>query len=128
MMDGVNDTAIVLIPKVPRPKDLKDFRRISLCSVIYKIASICLVNRVCPLLTKLILENQSVFIHACLIYDNSILAFECIHYIQPLKEEDLAFCAYKMDPQKLMIALTNGASLNLGFIGLWRVFLLLNIK
>lgn len=37
-------------PKVPRPKDLKDFRRISLCkcNVIYKIISKCLVNRLRP--------------------------------------------------------------------------------
>ena len=29
MPDGVNDTSIVLIPKVPHPRELKDFRRIS---------------------------------------------------------------------------------------------------
>ncbi|XP_073353971.1 uncharacterized protein [Aegilops tauschii subsp. strangulata] len=38
MPDGVNDTAIVLIPKVPHPKELKDFRPISLCNMVYKVA------------------------------------------------------------------------------------------
>lgn len=39
MLEGVNDTAIVLIPKVPHPKDLKDFRPIILCNVIYSFRS-----------------------------------------------------------------------------------------
>jgi hypothetical protein len=85
MPEGVNDTAIVLIPKVPFPKELKEFRPISLCNVIYKIDSKCLVNRLRPLLDDLISENQSAFFPGRLIYDNSIIVFECIHRIQSLK-------------------------------------------
>ena len=82
MPDGVNNTAIVLIPKVPHPKDLKDFRPISLCNVIYKIISKCMVNRLRRILNELISENQSAFIPGRLISDNSIIAFECLHHIQ----------------------------------------------
>ena len=57
MPDGVNDTDIVLIPKVPHPKELRDFRPISLCNVAYKIVSKCMVNRLRPLLTDLISGN-----------------------------------------------------------------------
>ena len=97
MLEGVNDTAITLIPKVPHPKELKDFRPISPCNVLYKIVSKCLVNRVRPLLGELISQNQSAFIPGRLIYDNSIIAFECIHHIQTMKTNSPAACAYKLD-------------------------------
>jgi hypothetical protein len=58
----VNDIAIVLIPKGSHPEELKDFRPISLCNVIYKVVSKCLVNRLRPILDDLISPNQSTFI------------------------------------------------------------------
>lgn len=100
MPEGVNDTAIVLISKVPHPQELKDFRPISLCNVVYKIVSKCMVNRLRPLLGELISDNQSAFVPGRLITDNSIIAFECIHHIQSLKENSPAFCAYKLDLSK----------------------------
>lgn len=48
MPEGVNDTSIVLIPNKPQPVSLKDYRPISLCNVIYKVVSKCLVNRLRP--------------------------------------------------------------------------------
>ena len=100
MSEGVNDVAIVLIPKIPHPKELKDFRPISLCNVLYKIVSKCLVNRLRPLLGELISKNQSAFIPGRFISDNSIIAFECIHHIQTMKTNSPATCAYKLDLSK----------------------------
>ena len=99
MPEGVNDTSIVLITKVPHPKDQKDFRPESFCNVIYKIVSKCMVNMLHPLLTELISENQSAFIPGRLISDNTVIAFECIHHIQSSLQEQ-SYCAYKLDLSK----------------------------
>ena len=98
--EGVNDTAIVLIPKVQFPETLKEYRPISLCNVIYKVVSKCLVNRLRPLLDELIAANQSAFIPGRLITDNALIAFECIHAIQQDGSDRSNFCAYKLDLAK----------------------------
>jgi len=97
--EGVNDTAIVLIPKVQHPETLKDYRPISLCNVLYKVVSKCLVNRLKPLLDPVISENQSAFIQR-LITDNALIAFECIHAIQRDNSVNSKFCAVKLDLAK----------------------------
>uniref|UniRef100_A0A8I7BAA4 Reverse transcriptase domain-containing protein n=1 Tax=Hordeum vulgare subsp. vulgare TaxID=112509 RepID=A0A8I7BAA4_HORVV len=99
MPRGVNDTSIVLIPKVQHPANLQEFRPISLCNVIYKVVSKCMVNRLRPCLSELISENQRAFIPGRLISDNSIIAFECIHHIQS-NAGNADFCAYKLDLSK----------------------------
>lgn len=48
MPPEVNDTVIVLIPKIPNPVKITDFRPISLCNVIYKVVSKCMVNHLRP--------------------------------------------------------------------------------
>jgi hypothetical protein len=100
MPPGINDTALVLIPKGNNPTELKDFRPISLCNVIYKIISKCLVNRLRPILNDIISPEQSAFVPRRLITDNAIIAFECIHAIQRGAGGREEFCAYKLDLSK----------------------------
>ena len=100
MPEGVNDTTIVLIPKVDNPQCLAEFRPISLCNVVYKIIAKCLVNRLRPILGDIISEEQSAFVPGRLITDNALIAFECTHYIKQEKDPDKSFCAYKLDLSK----------------------------
>jgi hypothetical protein len=96
----INEAAIVLIPKVDKPELLKEFRPISLCSVIYKIVSKCLVNRLRPLLDDLIGLTQSAFIPGRMITDNALIAFECLHAINNGNRGCRKYGAYKLDLTK----------------------------
>jgi hypothetical protein len=100
MPEGVNDTAIVLIPKCDQPETLKDFRPISLCTVLYKVIAKCMVNIIRPILGDIISINQSAFVPGRLITDNAMVAFECLHFIEQNKSLDKNFCAYKLDLSK----------------------------
>jgi hypothetical protein len=82
MPEGWNETVVVLIPKVPKPEKLKDLRPISLCNVVYKIASKVLSNRLKYILPDVISMNQSAFVPGCLISDNVLLAYELTHFMQ----------------------------------------------
>ena len=100
MPEGVNSISIVLIPKIANPSSLSHYRPISLCNVIYKVISKCMVNHLRPLLDGIVSPEQSTFIPGRLITDNALVAFECIHHIKQEKDPRKSFCAYKLDLSK----------------------------
>ncbi|KAL5572278.1 hypothetical protein UlMin_021875 [Ulmus minor] len=96
----INKTLISLIPKVVNLQTMKDFRPISLCSVLYKIVSKCLDNRLKPFLDDLISENQSAFVGGRLIHDNIIVGFEFILMMKQGRFENGKKMALKLNMSK----------------------------
>ncbi|KAL4297847.1 hypothetical protein GQ457_12G017420 [Hibiscus cannabinus] len=81
----LNLTTLVLIPKVQSPSCFKYFRPISLCSVLYKLITKILVQRLQPIMPKLIAPNQTSFISGRNISENVIINKEVFHSMKSKK-------------------------------------------
>ena len=74
MPKGINQTTIVLIPKIKHSQDLKNFRPISLWNVVYKLCSKVLANKLRVFLDEVISVELSAFVLGRLIIDNVLAA------------------------------------------------------
>lgn len=88
-----------MIPKVKDPSAVKDYRPISRCNVIYKIAARAITNRLKLSLGEIIDPYQSVSIPGRAITDNIMLGFECLHWLRHSKSRK-GFAVLKLDMSK----------------------------
>jgi hypothetical protein len=99
LLREVNNTFLVLIPKVQNPTSVNHFRPISLCNVVYKIIAKILVSRLRPLLHKLISPCQSAFIPGRWVAENEVIVQELLHSFKQRKVKG-GMMAIKLDLQK----------------------------
>ncbi|KAK3229959.1 hypothetical protein Dsin_001840 [Dipteronia sinensis] len=76
LLKELNATILALVPKVPNPSKMKDFRPISCCNTLYKIIAKIIANRIKPCLPHIISPSQSAFVAGRSIGDNILLAQE----------------------------------------------------
>ncbi|KAL9666159.1 hypothetical protein QQ045_000483 [Rhodiola kirilowii] len=96
----LNETLIVLIPKVKDVERVEDLRPISLCNVVMKIVTKALANRLKEILPDIISQNQSTFIGGRLITDNILIAHEVSHFIKSVNNQKKGYISMKLDMSK----------------------------
>ena len=132
LLKEVNHTFIALIPKVSNPSNTGHFRPISPCSMLSKIISKVMANRLLPLLGKIISPFQSAFIPGRSIHDNILLTHEIMHKFKKIKSKQ-TWVAVKIDMEKaydrlewhfIIQASWSWYSIRNGYLGLKNVYLL----
>ena len=83
MSTSLRHCIITCLPKGNKAREyLKNWRPISLLSVVYKIGSTAIANRMKRYLGKLISESQSGFVSGRYIGDNTRLMYDLMHYTE----------------------------------------------
>ncbi|XP_074297018.1 uncharacterized protein LOC141627690 [Silene latifolia] len=98
--DGMENTHIILIPKVEKPEQISQYRPISLCNVIYRLASKCLANRLKLFISSVISESQQAFVPSRLMPDSCVITHEIMHYLNKTKRGSVSYAALKLDMHK----------------------------
>src|ERR1044072_3110055 len=95
----VNETLLVLIPKIEAPERIIHYRPISLCNVIYKIVTKVLTNRLKRAMADLVSPNQCSFVPGRHSSDNIIISQEIFHSMRFLHRKN-GWMAIKVDLEK----------------------------
>lgn len=95
---GINTTILALIPKSLAAREMKDYRPISCCNVMYKVISKIIANILKTTLPEFIVLNQSAFVKGRLLIENLLLATEIVKEYH--KESVSERCAIKFDISK----------------------------
>lgn len=74
-----NSTILSLVPKFTGASTISDYRPISCLNTLYKVISRLLVRRLKPILSQLILPNQTAFVEGRLLVENTVLASELVN-------------------------------------------------
>ena len=82
------------------PNDMSQYRPISFCNMVFKIASKVMANRLKGILNHIISPAQSAFVPGGLIADNSLLASEISYSLIKRRRGKKWFLSLKLDISK----------------------------
>ena len=85
VLTSFNSTFLTLIPKKEGVDTPGKFWLIALCNVIYKIITKVMENRLRPLLSDLVSQEQSGFVEGRQILDGVVMVHEVIHSLKVSK-------------------------------------------
>jgi hypothetical protein len=89
-LESINMGHITLVPKIPSPEGVNDFRPITLLNCVLKILTKLLANRLQKVVLKIVHKNQYGFLKGRTIQDCITWAFEFLYQCQASKGE--LFC------------------------------------
>ncbi|KAK5811783.1 hypothetical protein PVK06_027155 [Gossypium arboreum] len=122
-VECVNETLIVLIPKIENPCEMANFCPISLCRFVYKMVAKTLANRLKKVLPECISQNQSAFFPNHMIHDNVLISHELVHYLRSSKNSPNKGCVIKLDMSKaydrVEWSLIKNVMEKMGFSSVW---------
>ena len=94
----MNSTILAVVPKKTDSLEMRDFRPIACCNVLYKVVSKIIANRLKLLLPRMITENQSAFVRGRLLLKNVLFASELVKDYH--KKSVSPRCVMKIDISK----------------------------
>ncbi|KAK4388236.1 Retrovirus-related Pol polyprotein from type-1 retrotransposable element R2 [Sesamum angolense] len=95
----LNYTHVVPLPKCIHPEAITNFRPISLCNVVYKLASKAIANHIKPIMDIFISQSQSL-VPGCLILDDVLVAYEFNHHLAHKYKGNVGHVSLKLDLSK----------------------------
>ncbi|KAL2933186.1 hypothetical protein RDABS01_016305 [Bienertia sinuspersici] len=98
LLKEVSITTLTMVPKIPNPSTVSEYRPIACCSTIYKCIAKLLCSRLSMVLPDIISHNQGAFVSGRSIMHNVLICQDLMRFYRPSQIQDC--CMFKLDVKK----------------------------